>query len=81
MEPAPSGILPPPVGREVVEHCCQNEWAVHLDDVMLRRTGWHYYLKDATEVAPQVAGWMAKILGWDQARQETELIRYGEIAH
>ena len=37
-----------------------------------------YYLTDATEVARQVAGWMADILGWDQARQEVELARYGK---
>ena len=28
--------------------------------------------------ARQVAGWMAEIRGWDQARQEAELARYGE---
>ena len=32
-----SGILPPEFCRRVVEHFCENEWAVHLDDVMVRR--------------------------------------------
>jgi glycerol-3-phosphate dehydrogenase len=72
-----SGILPPPVGPEVVRHVCRQEWAVHLDDVMLRRTGWHYYHADAAAIARQVAGWMAEVCGWDPARQQAELQRYG----
>jgi len=71
-----SAIVPPAVGPEVVEHYCRDEWAVHLDDVMLRRSGWHYYLANADQIAQQVAGWMAETFGWDAARQETELARY-----
>src|SRR5205823_5401272 len=37
-----SGILPSEFGRRSVEHFCAKEWAVHLDDVMVRRSGWHY---------------------------------------
>jgi glycerol-3-phosphate dehydrogenase len=77
IEPAgASGILPPPVDAEVVEHYCRREWAVHLDDVMLRRSGWHYYRTDAQQVAQQVAGWMADLFAWDAARHEAELARY-----
>jgi glycerol-3-phosphate dehydrogenase len=71
-----SGILPPPVCREVVEHYCRNEWAVHLDDVMIRRTSWHYYLNNPIETAQQVAAWMAEICAWDAQRQEAESARY-----
>jgi glycerol-3-phosphate dehydrogenase len=78
---AASAILPPPLGREAVEHYCANEWAVHLDDVMLRRAGWHYYLTDAHAAARQAAGWMAEILGWDAAQAEAELARYREIGY
>ncbi|MHC4176402.1 MAG: glycerol-3-phosphate dehydrogenase/oxidase [Planctomycetota bacterium] len=74
-----SGILPPPVTPQVVEHCCRNEWAVHLEDVMLRRTSWHFYLTDAGQVARQVAGWMAEIFAWDPPQQEAELARYRQI--
>ncbi|MBN2474458.1 MAG: glycerol-3-phosphate dehydrogenase/oxidase [Pirellulales bacterium] len=70
-----SGVLPPEVTAEAVEHYCAGEWAVHLDDVMIRRTGWYYYLPDVESVARQVAGWMAEIFGWDQSRQEAELAR------
>jgi glycerol-3-phosphate dehydrogenase len=73
-----SGILPPPVDAEVVRHFCKHEWAVHLDDVMLRRTGWHYYHSDAVQLAEQAAGWMAEALGWDRSRQQAELIAYTE---
>jgi glycerol-3-phosphate dehydrogenase len=71
-----SGILPPPVCREVVEHYCRNEWVIHLDDVMIRRTSWHYYLNNPIETAQQVADWMADICAWDAQRQEAELARY-----
>jgi glycerol-3-phosphate dehydrogenase len=71
-----SGILPPPVCREVIEHYCRNEWAVHLDDVMIRRTSWHYYLNNPIETAQQVTAWMAECCGWDASRQAAELTRY-----
>jgi glycerol-3-phosphate dehydrogenase len=71
-----SGILPPPFGRRAVEHYIAREWAVHLDDVMVRRTSWHYYFRDAAAKAQQVADWMAESLGWTQAQRATELDRY-----
>jgi glycerol-3-phosphate dehydrogenase len=74
-----SAILPPEFGRGPVEHYLANEWAVHLDDVMVRRTSWHYYLKDAAAKAPQVAGWMAERLGWPAAQRAAEIVRYGQL--
>ena len=71
-----SGIVPPPVTRQIVEHFCRNEWAVHLDDVMVRRTSWTHYCKNSADVAAQVANWMAEILGWDAGRRNVELARY-----
>lgn len=71
-----SGILPPEICRRVVEHYCTNEWAVHLDDVMVRRTSWHYYHRDAAVKAEQVADWMAEFLGWTKAQRAAELQRY-----
>ncbi len=75
-ESTPSGIVPPPVRADVVEHFCRREWAVHLDDVMIRRTSWHYYRADADAIAPQVADWMASFFGWDAPQKEAELTRY-----
>ncbi len=77
---ARSGILPPSLDAASVERSCVDEWAVHLDDVMLRRTGWHYYLTDANEAAEQTARWMAEIFGWDSARQQAELAGYRQAA-
>ena len=69
-----SGILPPEFSREAVQHFCAQEWAVHLDDIMIRRTSWRYYFADANARAARVADWMGEFLGW------TEKIRAEEIA-
>jgi len=71
-----SGILPPPFERRVIEHYCANEWAVHLDDVMVRRTSWQYYCPDARQRAGQAADWMGACLGWSEAARAAELNRY-----
>lgn len=72
----PSGILPPPVTQENVQHFCRAEWARHLDDVMIRRTSWHYYHRGRREIAQRVAEWMAVELGWDEPLHNSELSRY-----
>jgi glycerol-3-phosphate dehydrogenase len=74
-----SGIVPPPFEQPSVDHFCRKEWALRLDDVMLRRSGWHYYCLDAAQKAQQVAGWMAQILGWSASQQNAELTRYREL--
>lgn len=71
-----SGILPPECTRRVVEHYCAREWAVHLDDVMVRRSSWHYYFPDASRVAERVSGWMAELLGWPEQTRQAELDLY-----
>lgn len=71
-----SGLLPPVFSRKVVEHYCAREWASHLDDVMVRRTGWHYYYADTTAMAEGVADWMGEFLGWSAAQKDLELERY-----
>ncbi|MGB7160842.1 MAG: glycerol-3-phosphate dehydrogenase C-terminal domain-containing protein, partial [Tepidisphaeraceae bacterium] len=76
--PRYSGILPPDVSREAVEHFVKNEWAVTLADIMIRRSSWRYYHRDHLEVARKVAGWMAEILGWDEPARERELLAYRE---
>jgi glycerol-3-phosphate dehydrogenase len=70
-----SGILPPEFTRAAVEHYCASEWAVHLDDVMVRRTSWNYYFRDAQDKAERVANWMAELLGWSDAQRDLELNR------
>ena len=74
--PLYSGILPPAFEPEVVAHCCRYEWVKHLDDLLLRRTSWHYYHPDHLEVASQASHWMARELGWNQSRRQLELRRH-----
>ena len=71
-----SGILPPEFCRRVVEHFCANEWAIHLDDVMVRRTSWHHYHGDAAQKAELVAHWMGELFGWTDAQRAAEIARY-----
>ena len=71
----------PPVGRAAVVQACVHQWAVTLDDVMRRRTSWHYYHADAHAIARQAAGWMGEVFGWDAARQAVELERYFHLSN
>jgi glycerol-3-phosphate dehydrogenase len=74
-----SGILPPEFNRNTVKHFCQNEWVAHLDDVMVRRAGWHYYYKDADARAREASSWMKEFLGWSDEVLAREIERYHEI--
>jgi glycerol-3-phosphate dehydrogenase len=74
-----SGVLPPEVSCEAVEHFCRREWAVHLDDVMVRRTGWQHYHDNDADVARRACGWMAEALGWSPEYARAEYGRYGAL--
>lgn len=78
---AGSGLIPPDISREQVEHYCKNEWAVHLDDVMVRRSSWAYYHPDADNIAREVARWMSEINHWGDGKMEQELSRYNTAMH
>ena len=71
-----SGILPPTVTENLVRHYCRNEWARHLDCLMIRRTSWRHYWHDHVEVAGQVARWMAAEWDWDEAKTQAEIVDY-----
>jgi len=75
-----SGILPPEFSRRALDHYVANEWAIHLDDVMIRRTSWHYYHRDAAQKAERAADWMGELLGWSAAQRAAELERYRKAA-
>ena len=68
-----SGILPPPVSREAVEHSCRNEWATSVEDVMIRRTSWRYYHRDHAEIARQVDQWMRELRGSSMEQPNQQL--------
>ncbi len=71
-----SSITPPDFTREKVQHFVVNEWACHLDDLMLRRTSWHYYFRQAPQFAAQAVEWMGELLGWSPETCQAELQRY-----
>jgi glycerol-3-phosphate dehydrogenase len=71
-----SGIVPPEPSQELIAHFCRSEWAVHLEDIMLRRAGWHYYRDDREAVAGRIAGWMSESFGWDRQREKMEVAQY-----
>ncbi|QEG35273.1 glycerol-3-phosphate dehydrogenase/oxidase [Bythopirellula goksoeyrii] len=74
-----SGIEPPEVCQEAVEHYCQREWAVHLEDVMIRRTSWRYYHCEHMDIAENVAKWMGRILDWSSEITTRELEHYKSL--
>ena len=69
-----SGFLPPPVEEAAVRRACAIQWARHLDDVLLRRTSWHYYY--GPWVAEEVSHWMAQARGWSEAERVAEIERF-----
>ena len=75
-EPRWSGLLPPPFDRDVAESICAEEWPEHLDDLMCRRTSWHFYHGFDERMARTAAAWMAGALGWSAERTRQELSRY-----
>jgi len=79
METRYSGIVPPDFCREAVVHYVENEWALSLVDVLLRRSSWHYYCKDSAAKAEQVSRWMAELCGWSEERRQLELREYRRV--
>lgn len=68
-----TGILPPPLSKEAVVYYCEHEWARRLEDVLIRRTSWLYYLDDPKETAEKTARWMASRLGWSEEETRSEV--------
>ncbi len=67
--------LGPAVARAV-----RHEMAIHVDDVLLRRTGLFHELADqGLRLAPVVVEAMGADLGWDASRRAAELDRYRHI--
>ncbi|MFO1447222.1 MAG: glycerol-3-phosphate dehydrogenase/oxidase [Opitutaceae bacterium] len=71
-----SCVAQPPCSEEAVGHYVKNEWAVHLSDVILRRSGWHYHERPETLPVDRIATWMAQAAGWSSARRAEEMKAY-----
>ena len=76
-----SGIVPPPCTREAVQHYVRHEWARRLEDVLLRRSGWHYYQRSSNASLEQVAGWMAEAAQWSPEQRRAEIDAFCATAH
>jgi glycerol-3-phosphate dehydrogenase len=75
--PVPGGE--PYLGAEIV-YACSHEGAVHLDDVLSRRTRMRIEVSDrGAGAAPHAAELMAGELGWDAARTAAEVSRYQQM--
>jgi glycerol-3-phosphate dehydrogenase len=68
-----SGIHPAPFTREAVAHYIRHEWALRLEDVFQRRSGWEYQERPSSSTDALVAGWMAEAAGWSAERLEAEM--------
>ena len=66
-----------PLLRAEVVHQARREMALSVSDVMIRRTHlFHRHPSQGTEVTPDVAGLLARELGWDAAREAASLAAY-----
>ncbi len=70
-----SGIEPATWSREAVSHYVRHEWAMHLDDVLIRRGGWVHHTPISAQQLEEAAGWMADVAQWDDERKQQELAR------
>jgi glycerol-3-phosphate dehydrogenase len=75
-----TGILPAPFGREAVEHYVRHEWAHRLEDVLLRRSGWHYTQRWSSATIEQIAGWMAEAAEWSPSQLRAEIDAFSASA-
>lgn len=74
-----SRIVPAMPSREAVRHYVNEEWAVSLRDVMVRRSGWHHYFASSERNTEQIAAWMAEAAGWNADRLADELTAYAAL--
>lgn len=65
--------------RREITFLVQQEKVVHLDDLLLRRTDWALLGNPHRQGVEQVAGVVAPLLGWDEARKQAEVARTLEV--
>ena len=65
-----------------IDYCLEYEMVTHLKDFLLRRTNLSLHQRDNHEALGRgIATRMAKHLGWDDDRVESEIKDYVELAH
>lgn len=71
-----SAVIPADFDPAIVEHAVCAEWALALDDVMTRRTGWRYYHPQHLDLAEKSSHIMARLLGWQEPQRAREVAAY-----
>ena len=67
--------------RAEIAYAITHEGALHLEDLMVRRTRMNYeYLNEAMAAVPEVAEIAAKLLGWDEQTAAHEVAVYTQMA-
>ncbi|WP_339621106.1 glycerol-3-phosphate dehydrogenase/oxidase [uncultured Salinibacterium sp.] len=67
--------------RAEIAYAITHEGALHLEDLMVRRTRMNYeYLNEAMAAVPEVAEIAAKLLGWDEQTTAHEVAVYTQMA-
>ncbi|MBH0009889.1 glycerol-3-phosphate dehydrogenase/oxidase [Salinibacterium sp. SWN1162] len=67
--------------RAEIAYAITHEGALHLEDLMVRRTRMNYeYLNEAMAAVPEVAEIAATLLGWDEQTTAHEVATYSQMA-
>lgn len=74
-------VTAPDYSTAELRHLAHSESVVHLDDVLMRRTGLAFAGAVTAESAAEVAAAIAPVLGWDGGRQRAEVVRAQARVH
>ncbi|OLT20514.1 glycerol-3-phosphate dehydrogenase [Ornithinimicrobium sp. CNJ-824] len=67
--------------RAEIAYACTHEGALHLDDLLYRRTRLVYEIpRRGLDAAEEIAGIAAPLLGWDEERTRSEVAAYRRLA-
>ncbi len=83
MDSSENNLIHPnlPYFEEHIRRAVTSEWARSVEDVLSRRTRCLFLdAKAAIEAAPKVAFFVGHELGWDEARQKTEVQAFNKVA-
>ncbi|MDR5712798.1 glycerol-3-phosphate dehydrogenase/oxidase [Nesterenkonia flava] len=68
--------------RAEIVYACTHEGALHVDDLLTRRTRLIHEVPDrGAAAAEEVAGLAAGVLGWDEERRRAEISAYRDFIH
>ena len=74
IDPWPTQSIPAYSTGEL-RHLARTEWVVHLDDLLLRRTGIAFRGAATPEAVAEIAAAVAPVFGWDDGARDAEAVR------